>query len=159
MSQSLSEQSAREPGAARSPLRRWLAVVTRQLAWFAAIGTVMTLAYLALYALLRLSFGAQAANAIAWVLTAGGNTAANRRLTFGVHGRPGAARAQLEALVTFAVGWGITSGSLLALEELVPDPGSVLELTVLAVSNLVAGVLRFALLRLWVFSPRRNPGS
>ncbi len=142
-----------------SPFRSWVAVVTRQLAWFAGIGTVATLIYLALYAGLRLFLGAQAANAVAWVLTAGGNTAANRRLTFGVHGRPGEARAQVEALVTFGVGWAITSGSLLALEQLVPQAGFALELTVLAVSNLVAGLVRFFLLRSWVFAPGRRPSA
>jgi putative flippase GtrA len=136
--------------------RSWIAVVTRQLAWFAGIGTVATLVYLALYAGLRLFLGAQAANAVAWVLTAGGNTAANRRLTFGVHGRPGEARAQVEALATFAVGWAITSASLFALEQLAPEPGQALELTVLAVSNLVAGVVRFLLLRYWVFAAGRR---
>ena len=142
-----------------SRFRSWIAVVTRQLAWFAGIGTVATLVYLALYAGLRLFLGAQAANAVAWVLTAGGNTAANRRLTFGVHGRPGEARAQVEALVTFGVGWAITSGSLFALERLVPQPGYTLELTVLAASNLVAGLVRFVLLRWWVFAPGRTPSG
>jgi putative flippase GtrA len=142
-----------------SPFRSWIAVVTRQLAWFAGIGTVATLAYLVLYAGLRLFLGAQAANAVAWVLTAGGNTAANRRLTFGVHGRPGETRAQVEALATFAVGWAITSGALLALERVAPHPGYALELTVLAVSNLAAGLVRFLLLRYWVFAPGRRPSG
>ncbi len=159
MPSSLSQESAREPDSARSPFRSRLAVLTRQLAWFAGIGTVMTLVYLVLYAGLRLVFGAQVANAIAWVLTAGSNTAANRRLTFGVHGRPGAARAQVEALATFGVGWAITSGALFALEQLVAEPGYTLELTVLTVSNVVAGLVRFILLRVWVFAPRRTVRS
>ncbi len=139
--------------------RSWLAVVTRQLLWFAGIGTVATLVYLAIYTGLRLLMGAQAANALAWLLTAGGNTAANRRLTFGVHGRPGEARAQVEALATFGVGWAITSGSLVALEQLVTQPGYTLELGVLAVSNLVAGLVRFTLLRSWVFARGRQPSG
>jgi putative flippase GtrA len=158
-SSSLSQESARVADSARTPLRSWLAAVARQLAWFAGIGTVMTLIYLALYAGLRLLMGAQAANAVAWVLTAGSNTAANRRLTFGVHGRPGAARAQVEALVTFGVGWAITSGSLLALERTVAEPGRTLELAILTVSNLVAGLVRFVLLRIWVFAPHRTVRS
>ena len=157
MPSSLSQESTLRPDPARGPIRSRLVVVARQLAWFAGIGTVATLVYLALYAALRLVMGAQAANAIAWVLTAGGNTAANRRLTFGVHGRPGEARAQVEALVTFGVGWAITSGALFALERLVAQPGYTLELTVLAVSNLVAGLVRFVLLRAWVFAPGRQP--
>ena len=50
-----------------------------------------TLAYLLLYLLLRTGLGAQPANLLALLLTAVGNTAANRRLTFGVT-RPRAAR-------------------------------------------------------------------
>ena len=42
---------------ARTPFRTWLAVITRQLAWFAGVGTVMTVAYLAVYAGLRLFVG------------------------------------------------------------------------------------------------------
>ena len=156
---SSSQEPTNGPDSSRSPFRTWLAVVTRQLVWFAGIGTVATLVYLAVYAGLRLFLGAQAANALAWVLTAGGNTAANRRLTFGVHGRPGEARAQVEALATFGVGWAITSGSLLALEQLVAQPGYTLELGVLAVSNLVAGLVRFGLLRYWVFAQGRRPSG
>lgn len=151
----MSEQSARDGSSARSP-RRTRLVVARQLAWFTGIGVVMTLAYLALYAVLRPTCGAQLANAIAWVVTAVGDTSANRRFTFGVFGRPGAARAQLEGLLVFGLGWAITSGSLAALEMVVAEPESTLELAVLAVANLVAGLLRFALLRWWVFAPRRN---
>lgn len=132
-------------------------VVARQLAWFTGIGVVMTLAYLALYAVLRPTCGAQLSNAIAWVVTAVGDTSANRRFTFGVFGRAGAGRAQVEGMLVFGLGWGITSGSLLALEIAVAEPGYVLELAVLAVANLAAGLLRFALLRWWVFAPRRSP--
>jgi putative flippase GtrA len=51
-----------------------------------------TLAYLALYALPRLGAGPQWANLIALLVTALANTAANRRLTFGVRGGERAVR-------------------------------------------------------------------
>ena len=154
----MSEQSARDPGSV-GDRRRTRLVVGRQLAWFTGIGVVMTLAYLALYAVLRPTFGAQAANAVAWVVTAVADTSANRRFTFGVHGRPGAARAQVEGLLVFGLGLAITSGSLVALELVVAEPGTALEVGVLAVANLAAGLLRFVLLRSWVFAPRRNLGT
>jgi putative flippase GtrA len=116
----------------------------------------MTLAYLALYVLLRGTLGAQAANVVAWVATAIVDTAANRRLTFGLSGRPGAARAQLEGLVVFGIGMVLTSGSLFTLDALVAHPTHLLELGVLLLANIVAGLLRFSLLRHWVFSPRRH---
>ena len=119
------------------------------------IGGVTTVAYLALYALLRGPLGAQPANAVAWIVTAIADTAANRRLTFGISGRPGAVRAQGEGLLVFGLGLAITSGSLRALDALVARPERWLELAVLLAANLVAGLLRFVLLRTWVFAPRR----
>jgi putative flippase GtrA len=115
----------------------------------------MTLAYLVLYAALREAMGAQAANAVSWVVTAVGDTAANRRLTFRVYGRAGAFRAQAEGLLVFGLGLAITSGALLTLDTVVTEPARALELGVLAVANLVAGLLRFVLLRWWVFAPGR----
>jgi putative flippase GtrA len=155
VSQSLEEQSAAAAPAGSGAIRRWLAVLARQLGWFTGIGVVMTLAYLALYAALRLVMGAQAANVVSWVVTAVGDTSANRRFTFGVHGRPGAMRAQALGMLIFGLGLGITSGALFALDAAVAEPGRALELTVLGVANLVAGLLRFVLLRWWVFAPGR----
>ena len=159
VTQSTSERSAADEPVRSGGRRRWLRAVGEQLAWFTGIGVVMTLAYLALYAALRLVTGAQAANAIAWVVTAVADTSANRRYTFGVRGRPGAARAQVEGLLVFGVGLAITSGSLVVLEQLVASPGRTLEVAVLAGADVVAGLLRFVLLRWWVFSPGRGlPG-
>jgi putative flippase GtrA len=132
-----------------------LPAVIGQLVSYSVIGGVMTLAYLGLYAGLRGVLGAQPANAVAWLATAVADTAANRRLTFGVSGRAGAARAQGEGLLVFGLALAITSGSLYGLDALVAHPGRLLELGVLLVANLVAGLLRFLLLRTWVFAPRR----
>ncbi len=157
--QPLTGQSAPDVRSVGSLGRARRVVVGRQLAWFTGIGVVMTLAYLALYAVLRPTCGAQLANGIAWVVTAVGDTAANRRFTFGVLGRRGAARAQVEGLLVFGTGWAITSGSLVAVQVAVASPPYFLELAVLAVANLVAGLLRFTLLRWWVFSTRRQPAT
>lgn len=122
---------------------------------FTAIGAVMTVAYLAMYAVLRDPLGAQAANALAWGATAVVDTAANRRWTFERTGRAGAGRAQAEGLLVFGLGMAVTSGGLTGLDALVALPEARLELTVLLAANLAAGVLRFALLRSWVFAPGR----
>src|SRR6266581_8197576 len=58
-----------------------------QIARFTVIGVASTIAYVALFLLLRLAMPAQAANVISLLLTAVANTAANRRLTFGISGR------------------------------------------------------------------------
>ena len=122
---------------------------------FATIGVCSTLAYLALFLLLR-PLGPQAANLIALLLTAIGNTAANRRYTFGVRGRAGATRHQIEGLVVFGIGLALTSGSLAVLHGF-GEPARAVELAGLVLANLAATVVRFALLRGWVFHPRRVP--
>ena len=127
----------------------------RQLVRFAAVGVVSTLAYLVLFSLLRNGLGAQGANFLALGITAVANTAANRRYTFGVRGREGAARHQFEGLIVFGLGLALTSGSLALLHALTL-PGRGLELAVLVLANLAATVLRFLLLRGWVFHPRRQ---
>src|SRR6266581_1410940 len=58
-----------------------------QIARFTVIGVASTIAYVVLFLLLRLAMPAQAANVISLLLTAVANTAANRRLTFGISGR------------------------------------------------------------------------
>jgi putative flippase GtrA len=126
-----------------------------QLVRFAAIGAVSTLAYLLLYAGLRGVTTAQPANLIALLVTALANTAANRRLTFGVRGGTGAVRHQLEGLAVFALGVALTSGALGLLAALAPHAGRGIELAVLVLANAVVTVLRFLLFRAWVFHPRR----
>ncbi|NYI04921.1 glycosyltransferase [Allostreptomyces psammosilenae] len=126
-----------------------------QLLRFAGVGIASTLAYLLLYLLLRGPAGAQLANAAALLLTALANTAANRRLTFGVRGRRRVVRHQAQGLVVFLLGLALTSGTLWALDAAADDPGRGVELTLLVIANLVATLLRFLLFRAWVF-PRRD---
>ncbi|MFD0269719.1 glycosyltransferase [Streptomyces sp. NPDC127106] len=133
--------------------------LARQLLGFCTVGVLSTLCYLALYSLFRLGTGPQLANAAALLLSAVANTAANRRLTFGVRGRAQAVRHQAQGLVVFAVGLALTSGSLAALGAATADPGHGTELAVLITANLAATVLRFLLFRAWVFPERRTPAA
>jgi putative flippase GtrA len=126
-----------------------------QAARFATIGVLSTLAYLLLFSLARPSMGAQASNLFALLVTAIGNTAANRRYTFGVRGR-GVARHQLQGLVVFALGLGLTSGSLWLLAQVAASPPRLVELVVLVTANLLATALRFVLLRVWVFRSKES---
>jgi putative flippase GtrA len=125
--------------------------LVRQMVRFGAIGIVSTLAYLALFVLLRPSLGAQGANFLALLVTAIGNTAANRRLTFGVTGARGATKHQLQGLAVFGLGLLLTSGSLAALNSQAGTPSRALEASVLVGANLAATLLRFLLMRAWVF--------
>ena len=125
----------------------------RQLARFALVGVASTLAYLGLYAALRNLLAAQPANAAALLATAVANTSANRRFTFAVRGAARALRQQLQGLGVFAFALALTAGALAALHAVVPQPRRALELAVLVVANLTATVLRYLLLRGWVFRP------
>ena len=118
-----------------------------QLARFAGIGIVSTGAYIALYAGLRLTMTAQLANALALLTTAIANTAANRRLTFGVRGRADVVRHHLQGLAAFGAALAVTSTSLAGLRLFLPNPGRGAEITVLILANLCATILRFVLLR------------
>jgi putative flippase GtrA len=122
-----------------------------QIARFAVIGVGSTIAYLGLYLLLRGSMPTQAANLISLLVTAVANTTANRRLTFGISGRPNVARHQFKGLLTFGIGLALTAGALAALDAGSPHHGRGTEILVLLGANLVAAVLRFTLYRTWVF--------
>jgi putative flippase GtrA len=125
-----------------------------QLVRFAVIGVLSTLAYIALFVLLRGPMAAQVANLTALLITAVANTAANRRLTFGVRGRGGAARAQFQGLVVFGLGLALTSGTLGLLHAFDPTASQTVELLLLVVANALATLLRFVLFRAWVFRHR-----
>ncbi|WP_405985546.1 glycosyltransferase [Streptomyces sp. NBC_00872] len=130
--------------------------LARQLVGFCVVGALSTLFYLLLYSLFRTMASPQLANAIALLVSAVANTAANRRLTFGVRGRERAVRHQAQGLVVFAIGLTLTSGSLAALDAASGAPSHSTELAVLIAANLAATVLRFLLLRAWVFPDRRT---
>ncbi len=139
------------------------ALLLHQLVRFGLVGAASTVAYVLLYLLLAPVTGAQAANFTALVLTAVANTAANRRLTFGVRGPARLGTHHGQGLVVFALAWALTAGSLGVLHTAAPDAGRGVELGVLVAANLVATLLRFVLLRVWVFRPapatfsERNP--
>ncbi|MGI5138704.1 glycosyltransferase [Streptomyces sp. CA-106110] len=130
--------------------------LARQLVGFCVVGGLSTLFYLVLYSLFRQFSGSQIANALALLVSALANTAANRRLTFGIRGRRGAVRHQAQGLVVFGIGLVLTSGSLAALNVATADPAHSTELAVLIAANLAATVLRFLLFRAWVFPDQRE---
>jgi putative flippase GtrA len=130
--------------------------LTRQLVRFAAVGVASTLAYLALFVLLAPGLGAQAANLLALLVTAVANTATNRRFTFGVRGRAKRATHQAQGLAVFTLGLGLTSGSL-ALVHSSGIHSRTAEAVVLVSANLLATLLRFLLLRAWVFGRPAAP--
>ena len=137
----------------RGPGGRTARGLPLQIARFTVIGVASTIAYVALFLLFRLTMPAQAANVVSLLLTAVANTAANRRLTFGISGRSNAASHQVKGLIAFGLGLALTSGSLAVLGR----AGRLTEICVLLAANLVATVIRFLLYRYWVFGRAERP--
>jgi|tagenome__1003787_1003787.scaffolds.fasta_scaffold20939857_3 putative flippase GtrA len=126
---------------------------------FLAVGVVSTLAYALLFLLLRGPIGPAAANGLALLLTAVGNTAANRRLTFGVRGRTDLIRHHIRGTLVFVLTLALTTGALAVLHGVDEAPARWLELAVLVAASLVATVTRYVALRTWVFTHRRRRPS
>ncbi|KRE76478.1 MULTISPECIES: bifunctional glycosyltransferase family 2/GtrA family protein [Micrococcaceae] len=126
---------------------------------FGLVGAASTLAFALLYLMMQGPLGSQEANFVALLLTAVGNTAANRRYTFGISGPEKLFTQQFQGFLVFLLAWAITSSCLLVLHSVHPDAAPRVELLVLTAANVVATLLRFVLLRLWVFRGGRTSGS
>jgi putative flippase GtrA len=122
---------------------------------FGVVGVISTVAYALLYLGLEHLMPAQVANFLALLITTIANTAANRRFTFGVQGRSGVVKHQFQGLAVFGIAWLITSGSLFLLHTENAGASARTDLIVLTIANLVATLLRFVLLRVWVFRQHR----
>jgi putative flippase GtrA len=129
-----------------------LGATIRQVASFAAIGVASTLAYVGIYAWLRQVAPAVVANAVALALTAIGNMAANRRLTFSVRGRRGLTRDLAAGLVALGVALVITTAGVAAMDVFAPHRGRLGEIAVLVAANAIATIVPFLLLRLAIDS-------
>jgi putative flippase GtrA len=125
---------------------------------FMCIGLLSTLGYALIYLLTRGPLGAAAANALALAVTAVGNTAANRLVTFGVRGRRRLVRDFAAGTVVYALTLALTSGALIVLHGIDGSPPRAVELTVLVAASAAATVTRYVALRSWVFArARRSP--
>lgn len=123
---------------------------------FGLVGAVSTLAFALLYLVFQGPFGAQEANFLSLLLTAVGNTAANRRFTFGISGPSRLFTQQFQGLIVFILAWSITSSSLWVLHSVNLDATASMELLTLTAANVLATLMRFVLLRVWVFRVRRR---
>lgn len=122
---------------------------------FGLVGAVSTLAFALLYLVLQGPFSSQEANFLALLMTAVGNTAANRRFTFGISGPGRLFTQQLQGLIVFLLAWGITSSSLVILHSMNVNAAPGTELLTLTAANVFATLIRFVLLRIWVFRVHR----
>jgi putative flippase GtrA len=133
---------------------RGIARLGGELGRFALVGVASTLLYLLLFVALRGTVAPLVANAAALALSAVFNTAANRRFTFGRRGRDELLTHHVQGLAVFGLCLGLTTAALAGLDALAPDASRAVEVAVLVAANAAATLLRYVLLRLWVFGPR-----
>lgn len=125
------------------------AVLSRQVVRFAVVGVANTALFLGIYLVFRTVLSATVANVLATWLTTLAGTSANGRVTFGVRG-PISLRSHVRSMLVTGLGLVITTGAV----NLVDTSGTLGEVAVLTLSGGVAGALRFALMRHWVFDRR-----
>ena len=126
----------------------------RQLVSFALVGIASTAACLAAYLLARAELSAPWAAAAAFSATAAVNSWANRRYTFGHRTRGDRSVHVSRLLLTFLLGLGVS----IATAAVASGPRWREALALVGVWVPLA-VLRFALLRSWVFRPRGAPAG
>jgi putative flippase GtrA len=124
---------------------------------FLGIGIASTVAYALLFLVLARTLGSVLASAVALAATAVANTAANRRLTFGIRGREHLGRQHLASFLVFVIALGLTNGALAVLHGLDPHPARLIEMAALVLANLAATVTRYVALATWVFRARAAP--
>ena len=94
-----------------------------------------------------------AANIVAIAITTVLNTEFQRRVTFaGMH--TSGLRLHLQSAGTFAFYASYGSLVLMSLQAITPSPSATWEAVVLAATSTLGGILRFAVLRWWVFTTR-----
>ncbi|HEX3795602.1 MAG TPA: glycosyltransferase [Acidimicrobiales bacterium] len=127
-------------------------VAADQLFRFAGVGVVSTLGYLFLFIAWRPMAGTFGANALALAICTIFNTAVHRELARSMSGHAHRTRFVVTASGLFAVSVGLTTLALIGARAI--DVTSLpLELVAVTIANAVAAVLRFSILRAWVFRP------
>jgi putative flippase GtrA len=118
---------------------------------FASVGTATTVLYAVLYLLAVEVLPPHLANLASMVVTTVVSTEWHRGWTF--RSPNSGLRTHLRAGLVTTVTYGMTSAGLLILTALRPEAEEVAQVAVLVVATTVAGLIRFAVLRLWVFAP------
>ena len=121
-----------------------------ELGRYTSVGLVSTVAYLALYLLLRNALGVYGANAVALALCTVGNTVAQVRFTFVLSTALRVRRAVTAGLVSFASGVALTSVGL-GVGQLIGATSPAAEATAILIGTGAAALVKFVLLQAWVF--------
>ncbi|MFK4070352.1 hypothetical protein [Streptomyces sp. NPDC029674] len=99
-----------------------------------------------------------AANALVTVVSTLLATELHARFTFGAGGRA-TGRQHAQSAGSAAAAYAVTCVAMLVLQQLVVAPGAVLEQVVYLSASALAGVARFAVLRLVVFARNRSQAA
>lgn len=126
------------------------APLVHQIARFACVGLASTGVHLGLFALIHTVTGAQRGNLVALVIATIANTTLNRRWTFGITGTAHAGRQHAQALLVFGMTWAASSGALWLVPHLTTQ-STAASTTALALAMGGSTMVRFALMRAWIF--------
>jgi glycosyltransferase involved in cell wall biosynthesis len=128
-------------------------VAADQLLRFAGVGVVSTLGYLFLFVAWRPLLGPFSASAVAMAIATLFNTAVHRELSHNTDGRARRGRLLAVAGGLYLVSLALTTLGLLVAQWIAPG-ALVPELVAITLANVVAAVVRFGVLRAWIFRPR-----
>jgi putative flippase GtrA len=120
-----------------------------QVAHYVVVGGLATAANAVVFLLLRTGLDTVPANIVALLVSTAVSTEANHRFTFGGAVHRWRARVQVGGTVLFYAFY--SSAVLLFLEALLADPSPVQESLAVAAASVLAGIVRFLVLRYWVF--------
>ena len=129
-----------------------------QLIRFGSIGLVSTVVAAGLFLTMAPAIGTVVANAVAFVICAIANAAANRRYTFALQGRAGRSRHFTATLVLGVVPLLLTTAVLVAFDLAGMTSLGVALLAVLSING-ASTVLKFVLLRRWVYAAELGSGQ
>ncbi len=137
-------------GRTEGPASRSAQVEVDELARFAGVGLVSTVVYAALFLLLRPVAGLLGANALALLVCTLGNTVAHGRVTFAGRGVAGWRGQLAGSAVVVVTTLALTTLALWCSVALAP--GSVVaEVLAIVAGTAVAALVRFVVLKAWVF--------
>jgi putative flippase GtrA len=126
-----------------------------QLIRYSVVGGLGTAVNAALYLIMRLVLDAVPANLVALLLSTAVSTEINRRFTF-----QGAAahrwRVYIQDAGTVAFYAGYSTAVLLVLHEIVPGATPLEETAAVTLASVLGGLIRFAVLKAWVFEARSD---
>ena len=146
-------QRSRQVHHARQGPRATEQLAADQLLRFAGVGAISTLVYLLLFLACRPLAGVMGANALALAICTLGNLAVHRGLTRRMHGPIRRRSLVGVAVALFATSLFLTSLALVAAAA-IASSSLVADLLAVGTASVIASVLRFVVLRGWVFRPQ-----